>query len=181
MYYNSSHVLQSRDDDHQHDYGFSFQPATVYSNKMRLYDSDLGELQELYFSSTDKFLHKKKAPKSLMLLEQGIIEENYDKLKGLKRDMGEEVYKAVTTALTEINDYNPRDVFLGSTLSDHVMRFNNIPQNLVVEMSIPTYIISTISDDRDHQVFHFSKDTIPVSKENTPPPPDPPLVRDIKR
>ncbi|KVH89145.1 putative domain XH, partial [Cynara cardunculus var. scolymus] len=63
-----------------------------------------------------------------MLLEQGIIEENYDKLKGLKRDIGEEVYKAVTTALTEINDYNPRDVFSGSTLSDHVLRFNNIPQ-----------------------------------------------------
>ncbi|KVH87662.1 hypothetical protein Ccrd_025052, partial [Cynara cardunculus var. scolymus] len=81
-----------------------------------------------YFSSTGKFLHKKKAPKSLMLLEQGIIEENYDKLKGLKRDMGEEVYKAVTTALKEINDYNPRDVFPDSTLSDHVMRFNNIPQ-----------------------------------------------------
>ncbi|KVH98457.1 hypothetical protein Ccrd_023286 [Cynara cardunculus var. scolymus] len=75
------------------------------NNKKRLYDGDLGELQEL-----------------------GIIEENYDKLKGLKRDMGEEVYKAVTTAFTEINDYNPRYVFPGSTLSDLVLRFNNIPQ-----------------------------------------------------
>ncbi|XP_024975887.1 LOB domain-containing protein 16-like [Cynara cardunculus var. scolymus] len=40
--------IQSRDDDHHHDHGFSFQPAAaVYSNKKRLSDSDLGELQEL--------------------------------------------------------------------------------------------------------------------------------------
>ena len=29
-------------------------------------------------------------------------------LKALQDDMGEEVYKAVTTALTEMNEYNPK-------------------------------------------------------------------------
>ncbi|XP_071734516.1 protein INVOLVED IN DE NOVO 2-like [Rutidosis leptorrhynchoides] len=36
-----------------------------------------------------------------------IIDENDEKLKGLKRDYGEDVYKAVAAALMEINDYNP--------------------------------------------------------------------------
>lgn len=38
---------------------------------------------------------------------QEIIDENDDKLKDLKNQLGEEVYKAVTTALMELNDYNP--------------------------------------------------------------------------
>ncbi|KAI3748751.1 hypothetical protein L6452_12046 [Arctium lappa] len=47
---------------------------------------------------------------------QGIIEENDDKLKGLKRDLGEDVYNAVTTALTEINDYNPSGRYITTEL-----------------------------------------------------------------
>lgn len=43
---------------------------------------------------------------------QGLIDENDKKLKGLKRDYGEEVYKAVATALTEINDYNPSGAYV---------------------------------------------------------------------
>ncbi|XP_026385386.1 protein INVOLVED IN DE NOVO 2-like [Papaver somniferum] len=38
---------------------------------------------------------------------QEIINEDDDKLKGLRRNYGEEVYSAVTTALMEMNDYNP--------------------------------------------------------------------------
>ncbi|KAJ9553330.1 hypothetical protein OSB04_017375 [Centaurea solstitialis] len=38
---------------------------------------------------------------------QEIIDENDGKLKGLKRDLGDSAYKAVTTALSEINNYNP--------------------------------------------------------------------------
>ncbi|KAI3809055.1 hypothetical protein L1987_25022 [Smallanthus sonchifolius] len=47
---------------------------------------------------------------------QGIIDENDDKLNGLKRDLGEDVYKAVTTALTEINDYNPSGRYITTEL-----------------------------------------------------------------
>ncbi|CAN6556706.1 unnamed protein product [Malus baccata var. baccata] len=36
-----------------------------------------------------------------------IIDENDDKLKDLKNQLGDEVYKAVTTALMEMNEYNP--------------------------------------------------------------------------
>ncbi|KAK9070470.1 hypothetical protein SSX86_010872 [Deinandra increscens subsp. villosa] len=43
---------------------------------------------------------------------QGVIDENDAKLKALKRDYGEEVYKAVATALTEINDYNPSGAYV---------------------------------------------------------------------
>ncbi|XP_076947787.1 protein INVOLVED IN DE NOVO 2-like [Bidens hawaiensis] len=47
---------------------------------------------------------------------KGIIDENDEKLKGLKRDMGEEVYNAVTTALIEINDYNPNGMYITTKL-----------------------------------------------------------------
>lgn len=44
------------------------------------------------------------------------IDENDEKLKNLKRDMGEKVYKAVITALTEINDYNPSGRYVTTEL-----------------------------------------------------------------
>ncbi|RZC93780.1 hypothetical protein C5167_029422 [Papaver somniferum] len=38
---------------------------------------------------------------------QEIINEDDEKLKGLRRDFGEDVYTAVSTALMEMNEYNP--------------------------------------------------------------------------
>ncbi|XP_026377419.1 protein INVOLVED IN DE NOVO 2-like [Papaver somniferum] len=38
---------------------------------------------------------------------QEIINEDDDKLKGLRKDYGEEVYSAVSSALMEMNEYNP--------------------------------------------------------------------------
>ncbi|GJR37290.1 involved in de novo 2-like protein [Tanacetum coccineum] len=45
-----------------------------------------------------------------------IIDETDEKLKSLKRELGEKVYKAVTTALTEINDYNPSGGYVTTEL-----------------------------------------------------------------
>ncbi|KAJ0428148.1 hypothetical protein HanHA300_Chr17g0642901 [Helianthus annuus] len=47
---------------------------------------------------------------------QRVIDENEEKLKGLKRNYGEEVYKAVATVLTEINDYNPSGAYVTTEL-----------------------------------------------------------------
>lgn len=47
---------------------------------------------------------------------QGIIDEQDEKLIDLKREYGDEVYKAVTTALTEINDYNPSGRYITTEL-----------------------------------------------------------------
>lgn len=36
-----------------------------------------------------------------------MVNEEDEKLKGLKGEFGDEVYEAVSTALTEINEYDP--------------------------------------------------------------------------
>ncbi|KAJ8566103.1 hypothetical protein K7X08_030580 [Anisodus acutangulus] len=47
---------------------------------------------------------------------QAVIDDEDEKLKDLKKTYGEEVYKAVTTALTEINVYNPSGGYIISKL-----------------------------------------------------------------
>ncbi|KAL8199831.1 hypothetical protein R6Q57_013399 [Mikania cordata] len=47
---------------------------------------------------------------------QRVIDENDEKLKDLKRVYGKEVYNAVATALTEINDYNPSGAYITTEL-----------------------------------------------------------------
>jgi len=47
---------------------------------------------------------------------QQIINDNDEKLVGLKKQLGEEVYKAVTTALLEINEYNASGSYVVSEL-----------------------------------------------------------------
>ncbi|CAK9135624.1 unnamed protein product [Ilex paraguariensis] len=47
---------------------------------------------------------------------QGVIDSEDEKLKGVKKEFGDEVYKAVTTALTEVNEYNPSGRYIISEL-----------------------------------------------------------------
>ena len=47
---------------------------------------------------------------------QEIIDENDEELKGLKDEYGDELYEAVTTALTEMNEHNPSSGYLLSEL-----------------------------------------------------------------
>lgn len=55
-----------------------------------------------------------------MLLVQEFIDDEDEKLKGLKEEMGVEVYEAVTTALKEINEYNPSGRYIVSELWNFV-------------------------------------------------------------
>ncbi|XP_057430114.1 protein INVOLVED IN DE NOVO 2 [Lotus japonicus] len=48
--------------------------------------------------------------------EKEIIKDDDEKLNGLKNEIGEGAYKAVMTALTEINDYNPSGRYITSEL-----------------------------------------------------------------
>lgn len=51
-----------------------------------------------------------------MSLFQQVIDDEDEKLKGLRKELGVEVYEAVTTALMEINDYNPSGRYIISEL-----------------------------------------------------------------
>ena len=47
---------------------------------------------------------------------QNIINEDDEKLKDLKDEYGDELYEAVTTTLTEKNEYNPSGGYVISEL-----------------------------------------------------------------
>jgi hypothetical protein len=47
---------------------------------------------------------------------QQVIDDKDEKLVGLKKQLGEEVYKAVTTALLEINEYNASGSYVVSEI-----------------------------------------------------------------
>ncbi|KAF4392667.1 hypothetical protein F8388_003087 [Cannabis sativa] len=47
---------------------------------------------------------------------QELINEEDEKLKGLKKELGDEVFKAVKSALVEINEYNPSGRYITSEL-----------------------------------------------------------------
>lgn len=52
----------------------------------------------------------------MLLQEIEVLDDEDEKLKGLKKDYGEEVCKAVTSALMEINEYNPSGRYITSEL-----------------------------------------------------------------
>lgn len=51
-----------------------------------------------------------------MLSVQEVINEEDEKLNGLRDEYGVQVYNAVTTALKEINEYNPSGRYIISEL-----------------------------------------------------------------
>lgn len=50
--------------------------------------------------------------KLFILSTQEVVDEDDNKLKGLKSKWGEEAYKEVVSALLELNDYNPSGRFV---------------------------------------------------------------------
>nr|KYP48518.1 hypothetical protein KK1_029811 [Cajanus cajan] len=75
--------------------------------------SELCSLWEEYIKDPDWHPYK------ITIIEgkhQEIIDDGDEKLKGLKNEMGEAVYKAVVTALTEINTYNPSGRYITTEL-----------------------------------------------------------------
>ncbi|TKY56752.1 hypothetical protein E2542_SST21198 [Spatholobus suberectus] len=75
--------------------------------------SELCSLWEEYMKDPDWH------PFKITIIEgkhQEIIDDEDEKLKGLKNEMGGGVYKAVVTALTEINTYNPSGRYITSEL-----------------------------------------------------------------
>lgn len=47
---------------------------------------------------------------------QEFIDDEDEKLKGLKKELGDEAYNAVASALIEINEYNPSGRYITSEL-----------------------------------------------------------------
>ncbi|KAF5467317.1 hypothetical protein F2P56_017151 [Juglans regia] len=75
--------------------------------------SELCSLWEEYLKDPDWH------PLKITMVEgkhQNVIDAEDDKLKGLRNELGDEVYKAVTTALMEINEYNPSGRYITSEL-----------------------------------------------------------------
>ena len=50
------------------------------------------------------------------MLVQEVINDEDEKLRDLKDEMGDEVYKAVTSAMNQINEYNPSGRYIISEL-----------------------------------------------------------------
>ena len=50
------------------------------------------------------------------MLVQEVINDEDEKLRDLKDEMGNEVYKAVTSAIKQINEYNPSGRYIISEL-----------------------------------------------------------------
>ncbi|XP_057441937.1 protein INVOLVED IN DE NOVO 2-like isoform X2 [Lotus japonicus] len=75
--------------------------------------SELCSLWEEYLKDPDWH------PFKISMIEgkhQEIIDDEDEKLRGLKNEMGEGVYEAVVTALREINEYNPSGRYITSEL-----------------------------------------------------------------
>ncbi|KAF3638990.1 hypothetical protein FXO38_22923 [Capsicum annuum] len=54
------------------------------------------------------------------------MDNEYEKLKDLKKNYGEEVYKASTTTLIDINDYNPKGRYIMSELWNYIVKKKDI-------------------------------------------------------
>ncbi|MBA0598434.1 hypothetical protein Gorai_008197 [Gossypium raimondii] len=70
-----------------------------------------GSSEVLFFSVCTKW-----CAQSLIMLVQEVIDNEDEKLKDLKDEMGNEVYKSVTSVINEINEYNPSGRYATSEL-----------------------------------------------------------------
>nr|POE83195.1 factor of dna methylation 3 [Quercus suber] len=89
--------------------------------KRKYYDLEAGEkAAELCSIWEDCLRDSSWHPFKIVMGKEGnyvnIINEDNEKLKGLKDEYGDELYEAVTTALTEMNEHNPSGGYLLSEL-----------------------------------------------------------------